>query len=85
MPASAPRVSSGHPFSDKENKATLAAGHPQASISPIALNGVDILPQTCALGKGEEGKEVEDDELAKHWHKARGLSLPLKPLKGFSF
>lgn len=57
----------------------------QASISPIPLNGMDILLQTCVHGKGEEGKETEEDELAKNWHKVRGLSLPPKPLEGFSF
>lgn len=56
----------------------------QANISPIPLNGVDILLQTCTHGKGEEGTETEEDELAKNWHRVRGLSLPPKPLRGFS-
>lgn len=57
----------------------------QANISPALLNEVDILSQTCALGKGKEEKEREEDELAKDWHESRGLSMPPKPLKGFHF
>lgn len=33
----------------------------RANISPTLLNEVDILSQTCALGKGKEGKEREND------------------------
>lgn len=59
--------------------------HYKKVLPSIPWDEVDILSQTCAYGKGEEGKETEEDELAKNWHNGRGLSLPPKPLKAFSF
>lgn len=84
MPASAPRVSLGCSLGDKENKATLAAGHATRKVfPPIPWDGMDILSQTCVHGKGREGKETEEDKSAKNWHDVKGLSLPPKAQRLF--